>query len=86
MENEQTEKRIAVVGIIISDRSAVVSVNAALSDFGEFILGRLGLPIRERGINAISVVLDAPAPTINALTGRLGAIKNVSAKALFEKY
>ncbi len=85
MEQEQNEKRIALIGIIVSDGSAVNAVNSVLHDYGGYILGRLGLPIRDRGINAISIVLDAPTPVINALTGKLGAFKDVSAKALFEK-
>lgn len=85
MESSENEKRIAVIGIIVSDGSSVSTVNAVLHDFGSHILGRMGLPIRDRGICAISIVLDAPTTVINALTGKLGAIKNVSAKALFEK-
>lgn len=80
-----TEKRIALLGIIISDGEAVAAVNSVLHDFGTHILGRMGLPMRERGVNAISIVLDAPVDAVNALTGKLGAIKGVSAKALFEK-
>ncbi|MCM1368363.1 MAG: iron-only hydrogenase system regulator [Roseburia sp.] len=80
-----TEKRIALLGIIISDGNAVAAVNAVLHDFGSHILGRMGLPVRDRGVNAISIVLDAPVDAVNALTGKLGAIKDVNAKALFEK-
>lgn len=75
--------RIALIGIIVSDGSAVESVNAVLHDFGAFILGRMGLPIRDRGINAISIVVDAPLDKINSLSGKLGAIPAVSAKTLF---
>ncbi|MCH5351454.1 MAG: iron-only hydrogenase system regulator [Clostridiales bacterium] len=75
--------RVALIGIIVSDGGAVESVNAALHDFGEYILGRMGLPIRDRGINAISIVIDAPLDKINSLSGKLGAIRGVSAKTLF---
>lgn len=79
------EKRIALLGIIVRNGDAVERVNAALHEFGDHIVGRMGLPLRERGISAISLVLDARADAINALTGKLGAIPDVSAKALFEK-
>ncbi|MBD5131855.1 MAG: hypothetical protein HDT28_04595 [Clostridiales bacterium] len=79
------QNRIAVLGIIVSDVQAVESVNRVLHDAGKYVLGRLGLPIRDRGINAITLVLDAPVNAVNALTGKLGAINGVSAKAMFGK-
>lgn len=82
MEQNKTG-RIALIGIIVSDVGAVESVNAVLHDYGAFILGRMGLPIRERGINAISIVIDAPLDKINSLSGKLGAIRGVTAKTLF---
>lgn len=82
---ENNENRIAVLGIIISDENAVQSVNELLHEFGSHVVGRMGLPLRERGINAITLVLDAPANSINALTGKLGRVNGVSAKALFSK-
>lgn len=81
----ETEKRIALLGIIITDGEAVAAVNGILHEFGSHILGRMGLPIRDRNISAISLVLDAPVNAVNALTGKLGALNGVSAKALFEK-
>lgn len=86
MENsENTVKRVALLGIIVTDGDAVSSVNALLHEYGASIVGRMGLPMRERNINTISLVLDASADVINSLTGKLGAIKGVSAKALFGK-
>ena len=86
MEITETESanRLALVGIIVSDADAVETVNAVLHEYGESILGRMGLPVRERGVNAISIVVDAPADAINSLTGRLGRINGVAAKALFQ--
>ena len=83
MQNE--ENRIAVLGIIVSDGEAVEAVNAQLHEYGEYVVGRMGLPMRDRGINAITLVLDAPANAINALSGKLGRVDGVSAKALFGK-
>lgn len=80
-----SEKRIAVVSILVSDRSASESINELLSRYGEYILGRMGIPYREKNISVLSVVLDAPVEITNALTGRLGKLENVAVKALFEK-
>ncbi len=79
----EEQKRLAVVGIIVEDMSVSEKVNTVLHGFGEYIAGRMGLPYREKGINVISVVIDAPANVINTLTGKLGMIPSVSAKALF---
>ena len=81
-----SEKRIAVVSILVSDRSASESINELLSRYGEYILGRMGIPYREKNISVLSVVLDAPVEITNALTGRLGKLENVAVKALFGKY
>ena len=80
MENQN---RLAVVGIMVEDKDSSEKVNAVLHDFGEFIVGRMGLPYRNKGINVISIVIDAPANVINTLTGKLGMIPAVGAKALF---
>lgn len=80
MENAN---RLAQVGIIVEDGAATDRVNAVLSEFGAFVVGRMGIPYRSRGVSVISVVIDAPAPTVNALTGKLGMVAGVSAKALF---
>lgn len=85
MTEPESANRLALVGIIVSDADAVETVNAVLHEYGKSILGRMGLPVRERGVNAISIVVDAPADAINSLTGRLGRINGVAAKALFQK-
>lgn len=77
------ENRIAVVGIIVEEPDSAEKVNAALHEFAPFVIGRMGLPYREKGISVISIVIDAPVAKINALTGKLGMISGVSAKALF---
>ena len=77
------ENKIAVVAIISHDFDSSEKINALLHDFGGFIVSRMGIPYRDKGVNVISVVLDAPAPVINGLTGKLGMIKGVSAKALY---
>ncbi len=80
MENAN---RLAQVGIIVEEGAATERVNAALSEFGGYIVGRMGIPHRSRGVSVISVVIDAPVAVVNALTGKLGMIPSVSAKALY---
>lgn len=82
-EVQNNENRIALLGIIVSSGDAVEKVNGLLHDYADYVLGRMGLPLKSRGINAITIVLDAPTDAVNALTGKLGKIAGVSAKALF---
>ena len=77
--------RIAVVSVLISDRSVSEKVNGFLSEYGEWILGRMGIPYKEKGVSVLSIVMDAPVEITNALTGKLGRLSGVSVKALFSK-
>lgn len=79
------DKRIAVTAIVIDDMSAVGEVNSVLHDFNDIIIGRMGIPHRERGVSVISVAVDAPPDTISNLTGRLGRIGGVSVKSAISK-
>ena len=79
------ENKIAVVAIIVSDINAVEKINATLHDFGDYIIGRLGLPYKKKNVNVISVVMDAPSEKINSLTGKLGMLEGVSSKVLTTK-
>lgn len=74
---------IALVGIMVKSEEAVERVNELLHDYREYVVGRMGLPVREQGVNVISIVLDAEAGQINGLTGKLGSIEGVRAKALY---
>ena len=80
------EKTVAVIAIIVEDKTSTPDLNALLSEYGDFIIGRMGLPYRERKINIISVVLDAPQDAINALSGKIGLFKGVTAKTLYGKF
>ena len=80
---QNSDYRIALIGIIVSDGDAVEAVNSILHDYAAYIVGRMGLPMRERKVSAITLVLDAPLNAVNALTGKLGKVDGVSAKALF---
>ena len=79
------ENSISVVAIIVSDTNAVQKINSLLHDFGEYIIGRMGVPYRQKKLNVISVVIDAPQPVINSLSGKLGMIEGVKSKVLTAK-
>ncbi len=76
------ESRIAAISILVEGSESVETLNAILHDYAPYILGRLGIPYREKGLSVICLVLDAPMDTINALTGKLGRLSGVSAKAV----
>ena len=77
--------RIAVVGIIVENPDLAGSVNEILHQYSSYIIGRMGLPYREKQMNIISVVLDAPSDIISAVSGKLGRLPGVSAKALYSR-
>lgn len=77
------ETRVAIIGIIIEDMSSVSALNALLHDYGDRIIGRMGLPYKEKDVNIISIVLDAPQDTISALAGKIGRLKGVTSKAVY---
>jgi len=76
------ENRVAVIAIIAESTESSAQINALLHEYGSFIIGRMGLPYRARSVNIITVALDAPQDTINALSGKLGRIPGVTAKAV----
>ena len=71
------------MGVIVEDMDSVEALNELLHEYGRFIIGRMGLPYRERGVSVISVVLEAPQDTISALAGKVGALPGVSVKTLY---
>ena len=79
------ETRIAVIAIIVEDRAKSEELNRILHEYGEYIVGRMGVPYRERGVSVISVTLDAPQEKISALSGKLGMLKGVSSKTVYSK-
>ena len=82
-EADAMETRVAVMSIIVENGDSVEALNALLHDFGEFIIGRMGIPYRKRKISIISIALDAPQNTIAALAGRIGSLKGVSVKTAY---
>ncbi|MBQ8093105.1 MAG: iron-only hydrogenase system regulator [Clostridia bacterium] len=77
------ETRVAVVSIIVEKPDAVSGVNDLLHNYADYIVGRMGIPYRTRGVNIICVVIDAPQDKINSLTGALGRFDGITAKAAY---
>ena len=77
------ETRVAVISIIVENAESVARLNELLHEYGEYIIGRMGIPYRAKGINIISVAIDAPQDKINSLTGLIGKLDGVSAKAAY---
>ncbi len=79
------ETRIAAVSIIVENPDSVEKVNSTLHEYRDYIIGRMGIPYRKRGISIICIVMDAPNDVISALSGKLGMIPAVSAKAVYSR-
>ncbi len=77
------EKRIAVIGIIVENTDSIEKLNALLHEFGHVIIGRMGLPYRERNINIVSLAVDAAQNTISELTGKIGKLDGISVKTAY---
>jgi len=79
------ESRISVISIIVEDTNMAAAVNALLHDYGKYIVGRMGIPYRDRNVSIICVVLDAPGDVTSSLSGKLGMLKGVSTKTIVAK-
>ena len=77
--------RIAVISIIVEDREQSSKINGILSEFGDFVIGRMGIPYKQKSVFIISVAVDAPAEVVNTITGKIGQLSGVSAKTLMSK-
>ena len=77
------ESRVAVIGIIVEDGGSAEPLNALLHAYAPWIIGRMGIPYPRRGVNVISVAVDAPQDVISALAGKIGRLPGVSAKAAY---
>ena len=78
-----TATRVAVIGIIVENPEVTDQLNAILHRYAGYILGRMGIPYRERNISIISVAIDAPQDVTNALSGELGALPGVNVKTAY---
>lgn len=79
------ENRVAMLAIVVEDQRSVEDLNHLLHQFSSYIIGRMGIPYKERNISLISVAVDAPADVISTMSGRLGMLKGVTAKAVYSK-
>lgn len=77
------ESRVAIIGVIVEKYDAVETLNELLHEYRDYIVGRMGIPYRERGVNIISLAVDAPQDVINSLSGKVGKLEGVSAKACY---
>ena len=77
------ETRVAVMSVIVENADSVERLNAILHEHGQWIIGRMGIPYRKRGVSIISVALDAPQNTISALAGKIGGLQGVSVKTAY---
>ena len=80
---ENMEKRIAVMSIIVENPDSAHTLNDILHDASRFIIGRMGIPYREKNISVISVVIDAPQNVISALSGKIGNLDGVAVKTAY---
>lgn len=79
------DKRIGIVGIVVEELSCVEQVNAILHEFAHLVVGRMGIPYRERGVSVISLIVDGANDQISAMTGKLGRIAGASVKSMITK-
>ncbi len=80
------ETRVAAVSIILENSNSVEEVNKLISDCSDYVVGRMGIPYKKRGLSIISVVLDSPQDVISTFSGRLGKLDGVSTKTAYSKY
>lgn len=77
------EKRVAIIGIIVDNPDSVEKLNPILHDYSKYIIGRMGIPYREKNVSIISIAIDAPQDVISALSGKIGKLDGISAKTAY---
>lgn len=77
------EDRVAVIAVLVRDIESAEALNALLHQYGQFIIGRMGVPYPKRDVNIITVAVDAPQETISALSGKIGRLSGVTAKTVY---
>ena len=82
---EKMEKRVALIGIVVEQYESAEKLNRILHEYGEYVIGRMGSPYREKNMNIISVAVDAPMDVISTLSGKLGMLPGVSSKTIYAK-
>ena len=79
------DKRISIIAIIIEETSVSAEINDLLHQYANYIVGRMGIPYRERGVSIICVVIEAPGDITSSLSGKLGMLRGVSVKTVTSK-
>ena len=79
------ETRLALIGIVVENNESAKKINDVPHEYGEYIVGRMGIPYRKRNVSVISIVIDAPSDVISALAGKLGMIPDVNIKTVYSK-
>ena len=82
---EQTPTRIALIGLVVENSDSVEQLNSLLSQYGNYIIGRMGIPYREKSLSIISIAMDAPNNVISALSGKIGMLPGISSKTIYAK-
>lgn len=80
------ETRVAVIGIIVENPDSTEEMNRVLHEYAPYIIGRMGIPYREKGISIISIAVDAPQDAISALSGTIGRIDGITVKTAYSNY
>lgn len=80
------ETRVAVIGIIVKNLDSVEILNKILSEYGEYIIGRLGVPYHKKKVNVISIAIDAPQDIINSLSGKIGRLDGIYSKTAYSDF
>jgi putative iron-only hydrogenase system regulator len=80
------EKRIGVIAILITDKSSIPQLNTIISDHSDIVLGRQGMPLRDRGVNVISLIVEGTTDQIGSATGKLGRLKGIQVKSVLTNY
>ncbi len=79
------ETKVALIGIVVENFDSVSKLNEILHDYGDFIIGRMGIPYKERGVSIMSVAVDATEDTISAMAGKIGKLSGISSKTVYAK-
>ncbi len=77
------ETRIALIGIVVMDEDSVDALNAVLHEYRQYIIGRMGVPYKEKKVSIISIAIDAPQPVTSALSGKIGRLPGVNTKTIY---
>lgn len=80
------ETRVAVIGIIVQNKNSVEKLNQTLSEYGEYIIGRMGVPYHKKEVNIISIAIDAPQDIINTLSGKIGRLDGIYTKTAYSDF